>query len=352
MDDSGYIKIPRYFFSDRLWKAIRTLSECEAWIDLIQSAQCRSTVTIERIVAVGEVTYGRGQYPTSVRCLAKKWGWTTRKVSAFLDLMKRVGAINVEPLQNVSIITINNFDDFCPQDEEPAGYFDYGKATGNSKNVSPSAPPKALNDSSELGKAFHPLHHPRRTLVAPSSHPSRAEEVYNSINSRDSSSNECSSYPEGRIDKSFGTAKAVLQSGTAEQPHPPSAVCYERLVEFFNAETRGVFGVIKMPLSATRRGMIAARIREHGEEAFLDAVKRAAQSAFLRGQNNRGWRATFDWIIRPTNFEKIISGNYDNTGTEHYRAAKGGAGGIDEDFLRGVAEGIARGSLDGDGRDK
>ena len=33
-------------------------------------------------------------------------------------------------------------------------------------------------------------------------------------------------------------------------------------------------------------------------------------SPFLLGENNRNWRADFDWIFKPSNFVKILEGNY------------------------------------------
>lgn len=302
------------------------------------------------------MSYWRGQYPASIRHLAGKWGWSIKAVRSFLGLLKNAGIISVENSQGVSVITIKNFDDYVDAviAETPKTQ---KKKTGNAKKTGGHSlgTLNALKEN-DLQRSGAQFGHTSETLNALNDndlqrdgahfgHSTGTVPVYSYNN------NISTCYTDSDVNN-FGTANAVLQSGTAEQPHPPSPPDYGRLVEFFNGETRGVFGVIKMPLSETRRGMIAARIREHGEEAFLDAIKRAARSAFLRGQNNRSWRATFDWIIRPTNFEKIISGNYDNTGTEHYRAAKGrDGGGVDEDFLRSVAEGIARGSLEGGGRD-
>ena len=95
------------------------------------------------------------------------------------------------------------------------------------------------------------------------------------------------------------------------QPHD-ERIDYSELVKFFNEKTQGVFGVIRMPLSDKRKGMINARIKTYGKETFAQMIQKALNSDFLKGQNKNGWRASFDWLIRPTNFEKVISGNYDN----------------------------------------
>lgn len=48
----------------------------------------------------------------------------------------------------------------------------------------------------------------------------------------------------------------------------------------------------------------------------MDAIQagfvKASKSEFLNGKNDRGWTATFDWIIVPDNFRKVMEGNYDN----------------------------------------
>jgi hypothetical protein len=41
-------------------------------------------------------------------------------------------------------------------------------------------------------------------------------------------------------------------------------------------------------------------------------VKKAAQTPFLAGENDRGWKANFDWLIsNDTNHVAILEGKYD-----------------------------------------
>lgn len=125
------------------------------------------------------------------------------------------------------------------------------------------------------------------------------------------------------------------------QPHD-ERIDYSELVKFFNEKTQGVFGVIRMPLSDKRKGMINARIKTYGKETFAQMIQKALNSDFLKGQNKNGWRASFDWLIKPTNFEKVISGNYDNK-----NRTSNDAGDRDmEEFYRGIASGIARQSYE------
>lgn len=45
---------------------------------------------------------------------------------------------------------------------------------------------------------------------------------------------------------------------------------------------------------------------------FETAFKKAEASDFMKGKNDRGWSAKFDWMINDANFPKILEGNYDN----------------------------------------
>jgi hypothetical protein len=48
-------------------------------------------------------------------------------------------------------------------------------------------------------------------------------------------------------------------------------------------------------------------------EEFREAVRRAATTPFLMGDNPRGWQASFDWLIaRRINMLKVLCGDYDS----------------------------------------
>jgi hypothetical protein len=149
--------------------------------------------------------------------------------------------------------------------------------------------------------------------------------------------------PQSKVKKSK-VKKSIINTGSSnELPRETSQfhaenIDYSGLIDFFNKKTNGVFGFIRAPLSDKRKGMIRARIREHGKKTFCDAIIRACESNFLKGSGGRGFTANFDWIIKPTNFEKIISGNYDNNKDQRDNKNTG----LTEDFARNIAEGVAR----------
>lgn len=65
-------------------------------------------------------------------------------------------------------------------------------------------------------------------------------------------------------------------------------------------------------LTDQRKSHLRARISDHGEETVREVFRIAGQSKFLNGDNQNRWQASFDWILAPTNFMKILEGNYNN----------------------------------------
>ena len=111
--------------------------------------------------------------------------------------------------------------------------------------------------------------------------------------------------PKGTINIDSSNEESLSPSA-GDSPSVP----YDYIVDFFNNETKGVFGVIKKPLGKTRKDHIRARVREFGLDGMVEVIRRASRSYFLKGQ--KGFKATFDWLILPSNFEKVLSGNYDD----------------------------------------
>lgn len=66
-------------------------------------------------------------------------------------------------------------------------------------------------------------------------------------------------------------------------------------------------------LSETRKKTIRARISAgHTLESFGRLFELAQASAFLKGSNERKWKATFDWLIQDGNMQKVLDGNYND----------------------------------------
>lgn len=65
-------------------------------------------------------------------------------------------------------------------------------------------------------------------------------------------------------------------------------------------------------LTGTRRRQLQARMRENTIEDWQQAMAALERSAFCRGENDRGWRADFDFLLQPKSFTKLLEGAYDH----------------------------------------
>lgn len=76
-------------------------------------------------------------------------------------------------------------------------------------------------------------------------------------------------------------------------------------------------------MSDQRKSNVRARIREYGGDVqkVYKAIDKAMASDFMNGKNGKGWVASFDWMMCPSNFPKVLEGNYDN-GQQPQVAAK------------------------------
>lgn len=65
-------------------------------------------------------------------------------------------------------------------------------------------------------------------------------------------------------------------------------------------------------VSETWRRKEKIRIRELGEDEITSAMRKIEASKFCRGGNDRGWRATYQWLItNDSNVLKTLQGLYD-----------------------------------------
>jgi len=65
-------------------------------------------------------------------------------------------------------------------------------------------------------------------------------------------------------------------------------------------------------ISDSRKKHINGRFKDYGVDVIIDVLKKAGNSKFLNGDNNRRWKADFDWILNPNNFIKILEGKYED----------------------------------------
>lgn len=66
-------------------------------------------------------------------------------------------------------------------------------------------------------------------------------------------------------------------------------------------------------LTESRKKHIRARLGEHSREDLTIAFHKLNESDFACGNNDRGWEADFDWLMKnEENITKVLEGKYDN----------------------------------------
>ncbi|WP_144061994.1 hypothetical protein [Sphingomonas sp. MM-1] len=127
------------------------------------------------------------------------------------------------------------------------------------------------------------------------------------------------------------TSRDIAETPENVPPHPPKNISLreenpvplkgdlplfgspeiDRVVSDWNAMA-GRTGLKSIrTVTAERRGRILARLREHGPDSFTEAIAAIERSRFCRGQNDRRWRADFDFLLQPRSFVKLIEGSYE-----------------------------------------
>lgn len=71
------------------------------------------------------------------------------------------------------------------------------------------------------------------------------------------------------------------------------------------------FSKVKV-LSDSMKEDISESLLKFSESDISTAFEKAEKSSFLKGDNERKWKASFDWLIKAENIAKILNGNYDN----------------------------------------
>ncbi|WP_071146709.1 hypothetical protein [Bacteroides ihuae] len=89
-------------------------------------------------------------------------------------------------------------------------------------------------------------------------------------------------------------------------------VDYVALMDCFNQMFNGKLPSISSMIDK-RKKAVKMRAAEHGKQSIMAVFKNTLQSQFLLGHNDNNWRCDFDWIFRPTNYVKILEGNYNGT---------------------------------------
>ena len=149
----------------------------------------------------------------------------------------------------------------------------------------------------------------RRTRDTVETSPETSHET-SRVNGNSNLSSLTSSEPSEKIEK------------RASPPLVPPLKTETEAVDLWNAFAKRHGLVTVKVLSDTRKRLLGIRLDELGGlDGWRDALTIIAKSPHLLGENGRGWRATFDWVIQASNMLKTVEGNY--VKEKNHTAARG-----------------------------
>lgn len=116
------------------------------------------------------------------------------------------------------------------------------------------------------------------------------------------------------IGEGIGDIPPVVPQGDdlSLNPNKDENINYNALMNTFNRMFEGKLPKVSS-MTEKRKKAVKARACENGKTSIMAVFNNVLHSAFLLGRNEQNWRCDFDWIFRPTNFIKILEGNYNGT---------------------------------------
>ena len=110
--------------------------------------------------------------------------------------------------------------------------------------------------------------------------------------------------------------KEKVDSDEQSSPPPPtekkeSGTC-QKVVDSFNKTCTSLPQV--RSLTDKRKRAIKLILKKYSLKKLETVFKKVEESAFLNGNSDKWSGATFDWILKESNFIKVLEGNYDDKG--------------------------------------
>lgn len=85
----------------------------------------------------------------------------------------------------------------------------------------------------------------------------------------------------------------------------------QQLADRYNAICTSLPKVVRLT-DKRRRAVRLIHDKGYTPEQLDEAFRRAQASSFCAGQNDRHWKADFDWLLNENNLVKVLEGKYDN----------------------------------------
>ena len=117
--------------------------------------------------------------------------------------------------------------------------------------------------------------------------------------------------PRADPDRAVELLRAAAELGEAilKKRKKNSAVPYQQVIDAYN-ENCGKLPKATKLTDKRKRAVRSCMAQGFSIDDMIEAFRKAASTPFLTGENERGWQANFDFIIKPDNMQKILEGAY------------------------------------------
>ena len=242
----------------------------------------------------------RGQLVTSNGSIRRDLGLSEQQVRTCLKRLISTGEITYQATNRYVIVTICNYDRY--QSIESVA----NEQSNEQSNTQATCEQRAINEQSTTSKEVKNI---------------KKERIY--------------------IESNDITLPSPSNEEEALKPKIEQ-VQWKKIVEAWNNTCKSFPKVFS--ISENRKNKIRLRLAEMGggDKAFeiLTAIfLKMESSPFLKGDNRRGWKASFDWLFEnDKNWVKVWEGNYENDkpksneGNQGYHTASNGKRNRDEEF--------------------
>lgn len=258
LDDEGWIKLHRKLLNSRVFQN-KDLLRVFLWC-LLKASHREEWVPVKTGRGETEVHLKPGQFIYGRKKAAKKLKMPQSSVRNRIEKLKNIGNLDIQPDTHYTIITIINWETYqvreikkdSPVDSQGTINEQQKDTYKKDKNAK-----KEFNDSKE-------------SLV-------------------------------GDESPTIGSVEVIIKSC----PHQEIILIYHDMLPELNQ--------IKI-WDDTAKKYLKTRWREDPERQFLSWWKAffiyVKESPFLMGHNDRGWQADLRWLVKPTNFAKVMNGNF------------------------------------------
>lgn len=96
-----------------------------------------------------------------------------------------------------------------------------------------------------------------------------------------------------------------------DKANKPEISKAQQVVDRYNAICTNLPRVVRLT-DKRRRAVRLIYGKGYTPEQLDEAFRKAQSSSFCTGQNDRHWKADFDWLLNESNLVKVLEGKYDN----------------------------------------